>query len=135
MTTDNAAIVRRVLETFAARDLEALLELLDPEVVFAPLLGRVGDGEYPYCGHAGMRRYFDDMRRAWPDLEIVPTHIEQAGDAVVVIGTVTADATREQPLRASAVWTWKLRHGLVTEARVHADSGPARAALGLPQGA
>lgn len=128
---DNIETVRAMLAAFAVRDIEGVLRYLHPDVEFTPFLARLR-GEPPvYRGHDGIRRYFRDMADAWPDLELEGMQMQQAGDAVTVIGSVRAE-TPNGELRADAVWTWRLRDGLLIEGRVHGDEGPARAALGLP---
>ena len=58
MSRESVEVVRRSFEAIRRWDMEALLELYDPDVHFLPLTGtRVESGGYH--GHAGVREYFD----------------------------------------------------------------------------
>jgi ketosteroid isomerase-like protein len=127
---DGVEIVRRLLEAFNRRDAEAILELVDPEAKFVSMTGRlVREGE-PYVGREGLLDYFGDAEQLWPGLRVEVGQIQAAGDAVVVLGYVSAE-TPAGPLRQPVVWTWRLRDGLVTECVVHTDERAARKALGI----
>jgi ketosteroid isomerase-like protein len=127
---DGIEIVQRLLDAFNRRDAEAILELVDPGAKLVSMIGRlVRDGE-PYVGREGLLDYFADAERLWPGLRVEIGQIQAAGDAVVVLGHVRA-GTAAGAQRLPAVWTWRLRDGLVTECVVHADERAARKALGI----
>jgi ketosteroid isomerase-like protein len=127
---DGVEIVRRLLDAFNRRDVAAILELVDPEMRFVSMTGRlVREGE-PYVGPEGLLEYFADAERLWPDLRVEVGQIQAAGDAVVVLGYVHAEAAAGA-MRMPVVWTWRLRDGLVTECVVHSDERAARRALGI----
>jgi ketosteroid isomerase-like protein len=127
---DGVQIVRRLLDAFNRRDAEAILELVDPEAKLVSMTGRlVREGE-PYVGRDGLLDYFADAERLWPGLQVEVGQIQAAGDAVVVLGYVHAEAAAGA-LRQPVVWTWRLRDGLVTECVVHSDERAARKALGI----
>jgi ketosteroid isomerase-like protein len=128
--TDGVEIVRRLLEAFNRRDAEAILELVDPEVRFVTMTGRLVREDEPYVGRQGLLDYFADAERLWPRLQVEIGQIQTAGDAVVVLGYVNAE-TAAGALRQPVVWTWRLRDGLVTECVVHSDEHAARKALGI----
>jgi ketosteroid isomerase-like protein len=127
---DGVEIVRRLLDAFNRRDADAILELVDPEVRFVAMTGRLVRAGEPYVGREGLLDYFADAERLWPGLQVEVGQIQAAGDAVVVLGYVHAKAaagTMQMPV----VWTWRLRAGLVTECVVHSDEQAARKALGI----
>ena len=53
-------VVRRLFEAFTRRDVESLVELLDPGVQFepAPTYARP---HRTYLGHSGLRQYLEDV--------------------------------------------------------------------------
>ena len=85
----------------------------------AALIGRTE----PYRGHEGMREYYADVQRTWDDLVLFAEDFRAIPGAVVVMGHVEGRVDGE-PVRRSAVWTWKVQDGKATEVRV-ADVGPA----------
>ena len=121
--------VKLLFEAFERRDVEAALALLDPDVRFMPVTAHLLRGGRRYVGHEGIREYHDDVAAMWEVLELVPVEYQAVAGVVVVIGEVRGRADGE--LRAPAIWTWKLRNGLIVEGSVHSDLGSARAALGM----
>ena len=84
--SDNVALVRRTFEAIRAWDIEELLTLYHPDVVFLPLTGtQVETGGYR--GHDGVRAYLAEARDLWEVLEPEGHHYEDLGDRVVVGGT------------------------------------------------
>ncbi len=121
--------VKLLFEAFERRDVEAAIALLDPDVRFTPLTAHLVRGGTPYEGHEGIREYHDDVAATWEELQLVPVEYQAVAGVVVVIGEVRGRADGE--LRAPAIWTWKLRNGLIVEGSVHSDLESARAALGM----
>jgi ketosteroid isomerase-like protein len=122
-------LVKRVFEAFAQRDVDAVLELLDPEIVLLPVTAQVTRGGRPYEGHDGVREYVEDVGRIWDELELVPSAFEAVVGVVVVIGEVRARGPAGE-VRQSTVWTWRLRDDRIVEGSVHSDLDAARQALG-----
>jgi ketosteroid isomerase-like protein len=120
--TRDVEVVRAIYDAFAARDLEAALDLIaaDSELHAdgtARALGRTG----PYRGHDGMRTYFADVGRAWDELMLHADDFRVVPGFVVVMGHVSFRRNGRRERRA-VVWTWRLRDGLATYVRV-ADLG------------
>lgn len=124
-------IAQRLFDAFNARRLEDTLSLLHPDIVFEPVSGAVlNDGE-PYRGHAGMRRYYADVRTHWRELTVNPVHLREAGNAVVALGHVNGASEAGVLRDASTTWVFKFEDGLVTHIQVFSDERLAREALGL----
>jgi ketosteroid isomerase-like protein len=125
--TERAA--EQVFEAFNRRDIDAMLALVDPEIVFAPVSARlIGDGS-DYRGHDGLRRYLRDVATHWRHLEVTPAHVRSAGDAVVALGHVRSTTHAGRRDEASATWVFKFRAGLVTQILVFSDERLARQAV------
>jgi ketosteroid isomerase-like protein len=127
---ENVEIVKHVMDAFNRRDIDAVLEHADPGVSFLPIVAQVLHSGTPYRGPAGVRAYFDDIKKVWRDVRLDPRQFQAAGAAVVVIGYVQA-STDEVELELPVVWTWKLRDALITECVVHCEQRAARRALGF----
>jgi ketosteroid isomerase-like protein len=67
MSEENVELTRRRFEAMNRRDLEGLVALMDSEVVAVPRVVGV-EGE-AFHGHEGMRRWWEDVFAAFPDLE------------------------------------------------------------------
>jgi ketosteroid isomerase-like protein len=123
--TEDIDVVRAIYAAFAARDLEWALGFVDPEceihlVGTARKIGRT----QPYRGHDGMRQYFADVERVWEELTIHAEDFRVIPGSVIVMGHVTG-TTGGEPVRRSAVWTWRVRGGRAVHVKV-ADMGPHR---------
>ena len=125
---DDLAIIRRVFAAFALRDLEAVQELLDPDVAFMAPTAEMAHGGEPYRGVAGMEEYFADVERVWDELRLRPDDYEQVGDTVLVTGRVWG-LGGGQVVDTDAGWHWRLHDGRVIYVRAFRSAGLARKAL------
>ena len=64
MAEDREELVRRAFEAFAARDLPALSELVDPGVELRPL---VSVWQRSYRGLEGLEEWFGEVNRTWAE--------------------------------------------------------------------
>ena len=121
-------VVREVYAAFAARDIERVEAVLDPDVVFIAVTGGIIGRTEPYRGHEGMREYFRDVGRVWDELVLTPREFEEVGDAILVTGRVSARSPSRM-ISGSTGWVWRVRNGLVVYVRVYASAAEARAAV------
>ncbi len=80
---ENKAIARRAYEIFSSGNLEALEEVIAPDLVDH----NAAPGQAP--GIEGTRQGFGMLRAAFPDLRITPEDLIGEGDLVVARLTVT----------------------------------------------
>lgn len=132
MPSDNLEIARRAFEAFAERDVDAALELLDPDAEFFPITGNLTTGGAPYRGHDGIRRYFEDIGRVWKELRIYPEDVRDLGDAVVALGHVHGRGGGMVIDRPTG-WLWKIRDGKIVWGRIYASHREALEAAGLKE--
>ena len=125
----NADIVRRVFAAFSRRDVESLLALCDPEIVFVPQTGRLAGRDEPYRGHEGLRTYLADVARVWQELRSEPDEYIEIDDRVLCTGRVYAWGVG-RVIDAPAGWVWRVRDGLVVEGRVYETRRAAYEAVG-----
>ena len=78
MSQENVEIVRRAIEAYARRDLDAALANSHPEVTYCPF------EEAPCRGVAAVRAYLARWESAWDDYEIEAEGYIDAGDSVLV---------------------------------------------------
>ena len=121
-------VVKAMFAAFAARDLETVLTLADPDIEFTAVTGEHAGRTDPYRGHEGLRAYFRDVAEVWEELRLTPREFRAAGDLVLVTGKVSA-RSRVRTVSGSTGWIWKVRDGKVVYGRVYASAADAIAAL------
>jgi ketosteroid isomerase-like protein len=121
-------VVKAMFAAFAARDLETVLTLADPDIEFTAVTGELAGRTDPYRGHEGMRAYFRDVAEVWEELRLTPREFRPAGDLVLVTGKVSA-RSRVRTVSGSTGWIWKVRDGKVVYGKVYASAADAIAAL------
>jgi ketosteroid isomerase-like protein len=121
-------VVRATFAAFAARDLEAVLALSDPDIEFTAVTGEHAGRAEPYRGHEGMRQYFRDLASVWEELHLTPREFRAEGDRILVTGKVSA-RSRSRTVTGSTGWIWRVRDGRVVYVRVYASAADAIEAL------
>ena len=87
MSQENVERTRRVIEAFNRRDLQAYLELMDPELEFIPYEVYLERGD-PYLGHAGIRRWWEDLFSVVPDVRAEVFEVRDFGNRTLVHGRI-----------------------------------------------
>lgn len=128
LTVRNA---RRIAAAFNRRDLEVVLQLLDPQVEFEAPPSAVGgylppDMPTVHRGHDGYTRMFEGLLEVWDDLELQPQEVIDFGDRVLIGTRITGHGRQsgialEMPL-FQVVW---LGSGLIVRQRDFADRSAA----------
>jgi ketosteroid isomerase-like protein len=87
MSRENVEAFKRGVDAFNRRDLEANLDVLDPEVVqHLALPAMFGGQSTVYRGHEGVRELWRDLGEAFAEFRIEITKIRDMGERIVVIG-------------------------------------------------
>ena len=84
---DLDTLVRRFVDAYNSRQLEAQIELCDPEIELVPL--RAVLEETIYRGHDGIRRFARDLAESWSEAHVELLELEARGEQAVSIGCVT----------------------------------------------
>jgi ketosteroid isomerase-like protein len=126
-TTSPIDVVRRVYEAFGNSDLDALLSLVDPDVVVTQ------DAALPWGGrHIGRDGViaFATALVSTIDSTVTQEAIFQAGDHVVQYGRTRGTVrTSGAPFDIPECHVWTVRDGRVLEATFHIDSAAMLEAL------
>ncbi len=125
-------VVQALFAAFAARDAEACLALLHPELEFwAQPTGERADRRDPYRGHDGFRAYLADVDRVWAEFTVEPGNFRAAAGGVICFGAaVGVPRAGGGPVRLPVIWVFRLREGLVVYCRVARTAAEARALTG-----
>jgi ketosteroid isomerase-like protein len=113
-----------------AYDVDAALDVCDPEVEFLSLLAVDGKA---YLGHEGIRQYFDDISSAWEEWAVDVHRTAVTPDGRVEIEMTMRARGRESgaPIVAFAAHIWTLRNGKLLRNEPFREREPAVRAAGL----
>jgi ketosteroid isomerase-like protein len=131
MSRENVEVVRLTFEAIGRWDIDALLELYDPEIEYLPLTGtRIESGGY--IGHSGVREYFEEVAEIWEELHPRADDVQTVGDQVLVLGGCAvrgrgSGAESDSPM----AWVLTFRNGKVTRHRGYGTREEALEAVGL----
>jgi ketosteroid isomerase-like protein len=126
----NVEVVRRLFEAFTRRDVESLVELLDPGVQFepAPTYARP---HRTYLGHSGLRQYLEDVAGTWERLDVTVQEYRHSGSYVLAFGRIYA-AGKGSVADDPATFVWRLDgDGKVTWGKVFRRRAVALEVVGL----
>jgi ketosteroid isomerase-like protein len=127
----NVEIVQQVFAAFEGRDVEQLLSICSREVVFEPQTAQIAAAGEPYRGHAGMRRYLEDVAAIWQELRPTPDAFFEREDGVVVVtGRVYAWGAG-RVIDSPAGWLWRVQDGLLVYGRIFQTAAGALEAAGI----
>jgi ketosteroid isomerase-like protein len=121
-------LVKAMFAAFAARDLETVLALADPEIELTAVTGEHAGRTEPYRGYDGLRAYFRDVAAVWEELRLTPREFRTEGELILVTGKVSA-RSRSRTVSGSTGWLWRVRDGKVVSVRAYASAADAIAAL------
>jgi ketosteroid isomerase-like protein len=126
----NVELARRAFDAFAARDVEAVVAVMDENVEFLPVTANLTTGGVPYRGHEGMARYLEDVGRVWDELRVYPSEFRDLGETVVALGRIHGRGGGMIIDRPTG-WVWRCRDGKIVFGRVYASQEEALREAGL----
>jgi ketosteroid isomerase-like protein len=124
-----AEMARRGVEAYNRGDIDALIDLSDPEVSMVPVRSLLEGGEYR--GHDGIRRFLADMDEDWERREIVVDEISEVADGVLVLGTFRAVGRSGNEVSQPVAWHTRYREGKLLSLVAYTSQESARRDLGL----
>jgi ketosteroid isomerase-like protein len=122
---DNVRVAERYVGAYNDRDLDAMLAVMDENVVShpAPLFGH-----RPHVGHAGVRAWWATMVASDHSFDVVVTGTRQIyPDRVAVFGELRSRGARLGPWAVVVL----IRNGLIIESRSYLSGEDLLADLGL----
>ena len=133
MSQENVEAYKRGLDAFNRRDVEAMLQELDPEVEWLTLATIIEKTRYR--GHDGVRQWIEDVRRDWVTWEVHADEIVDLGERILVLGSWRAQgrhggAALDIP---QAAWLLKFRGGKIRRFETFTERSKALEAAGLPE--
>jgi ketosteroid isomerase-like protein len=133
VSQENLEIVKRVIDDYNRRDLDAYDELFTPDFeLFPALRGTVEGGSYR--GREGMERLFDATRDTWEDFRLIADEFRDLGDRVLVVGRVEGRGRGSGvPVDVPTETIFDFRDDKISRARAFLDHGEALRAAGLAE--
>jgi ketosteroid isomerase-like protein len=128
---DNVELVRGVFAAFAARDLDAIAPMLDPELEIRPAIAGSPEGVV-YHGPEGMREFWREVDAAWDEFLIEADEFHDLGARVLVLGRVHArGAGSGIVLDSSGGWLAEVRAGRLLRFQSFTNPAAALEAAGV----
>jgi len=100
MSAANLEIVKRALDAFNRRDVDAFLALATPDFEWSPSMVTIVAGGI-FRGREGVENYFHESRDTWEKLLVLGDEFRDHGDRVLVLGR-TEGAGRGSGVQADA---------------------------------
>jgi len=130
MSEENVEIVRRLHAAINAADAEAVLALLDPEIVWVQ--NPNAPDPRTFHGHDGMREFRAMLEEAFAGVRLESDRFIDAGDRVVSLGHMRARGVGSGvEVREARGWVWTVRDGKVVRHQTFDDHQAALEAAGL----
>ena len=135
MSQENVETFRRGAEAYNRRDVEAVLDTLDPEVEWRPLLPVLLEGEATvYRGHDGVRELVRELDSAFAEFHNDLTEVRDLGERVLAIGHIRGRGRKSGvETESTVVWMVELKNGKGFRIREYLDPKDALEAAGLSE--
>ena len=126
-------LITRMLREWNSGDVEALLEVFDPEIEVRPAL-RAFLASMVYRGHDGVRSWYAETNEPWAELQAEPQRFIDAGERTVVVISLHARVPGGRvDVGAEIAHVVTIRDGRVVRLEGYDDADAALAAVGLAQ--
>jgi ketosteroid isomerase-like protein len=130
MSAQTVETVRRLVEAFNDRDLDAMVAEIEPDAELRPLRAELE--AKVYRGHDGLREMLADFDEDWEFVQLDAEELRDADDEVVVLGRLRARGrTSGVDLDVPIGFVWKLREGKGAYFKTYSKPADALRAAGL----
>lgn len=132
MSQENVDIVRRMNKAFDAREVEALFEFIDPDIVL-DWSRSIGPSPAVYHGREGMLKF---LRSWWDAFEMSAFEVDEvidAGEQVIVLGhgEIKGRDSGVEVSGAGAALVWSFSEGTAISCTLYQRRAEALHAVGL----
>ena len=126
-------MIRAGYEAWNRRDFDAVIEVLDPEIVWTFAGGAQFPGtESTYHGHAGVRQFWETFIEPWDEIHIAVEEMVAQGDLVLAFVRFQARGRGSGlELDVPFAHVYSIRDGKATRFEAFSDPSEARAAAGF----
>jgi ketosteroid isomerase-like protein len=130
---DAEVMLARALEALNARDVDALMMIVDPELEFRSRLTQVEGREYR--GRQGIEDFLSDVDEAWADVAWSVDEIIgwRGDDLVLVVRNKARGETSGAPFEVPTFHVWSFRDGRPWRGSAYESRDEALEAAELPE--
>ena len=126
---DLDTLVRRFVDAYNSRQLEAQIELCDPEIELVPL--RAVLEETIYRGHDGIRRFARDLAESWSEAHVELLELEVRGEQALSVGCMRLKGRSSGAVtEVTGAAAWSMRDERLLRMAYHPTVPDARRELG-----
>ena len=131
MSQENVEVIHRFYDAYNRRHLAAALALLDDDVEGESMIVAIEGG---YHGHDGMRRLWEDVLNATPDLTMEAVEVRDLGDLVLATLRVCGHGASSDMFLEETIWVvGRVRAGKIVWWRDFRSEAEALEAVGLSE--
>ena len=135
MSEENVEAFKRGIAAWNREDIDATLEVLDPEVEWRPTFQRLlGRDTAVYRGRHGAREFLQDLDETFAELRIEISEIRDLGDRIVAIGHARGRGKQSgAEVDSSIGYVVEFKNGKVIRMDDYLDAAEALEAAGLSE--
>ena len=119
LTQGNIEIVRWAYEAIHARDVDKLKTMTTPDLVLRA--SPATDGKVHH-GPEGIGEVFQAIRDRWQEFRVQALEFYDAGNRVLVLGTILTKGKNEDGIASTAGQVWTLEDGKVASVEAFLDT-------------
>jgi ketosteroid isomerase-like protein len=132
MSQENVEIVKRLLDAFNKRDVDAFAEITTPDFEWITSMAAV-EGEI-FRGREGIETYFGRMRDAWEEFLVHVEDYRDLGERLLCLGRLEGRGLASGvPVSAPLDILYDLRDGRISRMHSYLDHDQALRAAGLAE--
>ena len=132
MSQENVETVKRLIDAFNKRDVDAFAEITTPDFEWTTSMAAV-EGEI-FWGREGIDTYFGRMKESWDEFLALADEYRDLGDRVLWLGRLEARGRSSGvPVSAPLDILYDLRDGKISRMHSYLDHGEALRAVGLSE--
>lgn len=135
MSEENVEAIRRAADAYNRGDVDAVVQELDPEVEWHPLLQVLLGGEATvYRGHEAVPEIYRDIDEAFTEARVELSEVRDFGERVVAIGHLRGRGRESGATTETAIaWVVDFKDGKAIRIREYLDPNDALKAAGLQE--
>jgi ketosteroid isomerase-like protein len=131
MSQENVEIVRKNLEAFQRGQFDSVTELWDSDGEWMPAMAGVVENKV-YRGHAGLRRYFDELFESFSKVRLHDTEFRDLGNRVLALHRLSVRGRDSGvAIDQQGGTVYELRGGKIVHGRSYLSHAEALKAAGL----
>jgi ketosteroid isomerase-like protein len=112
MSRENVDAVRAWVAALNREDLDALLEIADPDVEYVSYLASLSGGVGTYRGHEGIGQFLRDLADAWEWFRVDVDEYRDLGECILMEGRLQAKGgTSGLEVEKELAWLLDFREG------------------------